>query len=388
LSVNGRKYILSIDGGGVRGMIALYALQELEKQKGQPARSLFSLMAGTSTGAIIISALALGVAAERLIGLYRELVGQIFHDGLYVQGMEALSQVYGKLATTRLPFHNLWTELSEYSDAAARFPRGYLYPSVNICRCFSQAIAQETGLDPATLLLDHLAPDVLITAQGIQDAHTWYFVKSRPEDYVPGTTQKAHRTTGDLKLVDCVTGSAAAPTYFSPWEIDECVGASGRRIGHVADGGVTTANNPVYQACVEAFGYMDEKYAPAETVVISLGTGRRSEARPIPVPNDLLEWLKWSFDMLLESPARQQLDFVHKHYPETALYRIDKELTEDIDLGDASAIPELEEYGRRLAEQLREPGADWHSIFNGQENQWLYRCQREVRAPGATLAPA
>lgn len=386
--MNDPKYVLSIDGGGVRGMIALYALQELEKQTRQRAKDLFSFMAGTSTGAIIISGLALGISAEELITLYRDLVGKIFRDGLYVQGMEALSQVYDALGQTRLPFHDLFADLANLSDAAARLRHGYLYPSENIARYFSEAIANQTGRDPASILLDDLDPDVLITAQGVQDGHTWYFVKSRPEDYIPGTSEKAHRTTGDLRLVDCVTGSAAAPTYFSPWQIDECVGASNRLIGYVADGGVTTANNPVYQACIEAFTYMRGKYSPPDTVVISLGTGRRSEARLIPVPDDLLEWLKWSLDMLLESPARQQLDFVHHHYTETFLYRIDKELTEDIDMGDSSAIPLLEEYGRRLAEQLREPGADWASIFNRQENHWLFRSQRAQRAPGATLAPA
>jgi predicted acylesterase/phospholipase RssA len=382
------KYILSIDGGGVRGMIALYALQELEAQTGKPAKDTFSFMAGTSTGAIIISALALGISARELITMYRDLVDKIFRDGLYVQGMEALSRVYGALARVGCLFHDQWADLANLADAAARLRRGYLYPSDNIARYFSEAIAEQTGFDPAGILLDHLPVDVLITAQGVQDGHTWYFVKSRPEPVSPGTSEAAHPTTGGLRLVDCVTGSAAAPTYFSPWLIEECVGASGRLIGYVADGGVTTANNPVYQACVEAFTYMPDKYKPSEAVVISLGTGRRSEARLAPVPDDLLEWLKWSFDMLLESPARQQLDFVDRHYSATPLYRIDKELTEDIDLGDARAIPLLEEYGRRLAEQLREPGADWHSILGRQDNHWLFRCQREVRVPGATLAPA
>jgi predicted acylesterase/phospholipase RssA len=146
-TVNDQKYILAIDGGGVRGMIALYALQELEAQQG-PAKELFSFTAGTSTGAIIISALALGVPAERLITSYRNLMGKIFHDGLYVQGMETLSAVYARLGDSPLPFHDLFAGLSSYSDAAARFPRGYLYPSENIAKYFSEAIEEETGLDP------------------------------------------------------------------------------------------------------------------------------------------------------------------------------------------------------------------------------------------------
>jgi hypothetical protein len=49
--------ILSIDGGGIRGIIPAVWLMELERQIKQPISSMFHVVAGTSTGAIIAAAL-------------------------------------------------------------------------------------------------------------------------------------------------------------------------------------------------------------------------------------------------------------------------------------------------------------------------------------------
>jgi patatin-like phospholipase/acyl hydrolase len=51
--------ILSIDGGGIRGIIPAMVLAKIERQTGRPACELFDLIAGTSTGGII----TLGVTA-------------------------------------------------------------------------------------------------------------------------------------------------------------------------------------------------------------------------------------------------------------------------------------------------------------------------------------
>jgi uncharacterized protein len=45
--------ILSIDGGGIRGIIPAMVLAWLERHTGKPAASLFDLIAGTSTGGIL-----------------------------------------------------------------------------------------------------------------------------------------------------------------------------------------------------------------------------------------------------------------------------------------------------------------------------------------------
>jgi patatin-like phospholipase/acyl hydrolase len=51
-----QSYLLSIDSGGIRGIIPAIALVKLEKTTGKLTREIFSFVAGTSTGAIIAAA--------------------------------------------------------------------------------------------------------------------------------------------------------------------------------------------------------------------------------------------------------------------------------------------------------------------------------------------
>ena len=75
------RTILSIDGGGVRGIIPLACLVRLESRLGRPCREIFDMAAGTSTGAVIAAGIALGVSARGLLALYRELATEAFQIG-------------------------------------------------------------------------------------------------------------------------------------------------------------------------------------------------------------------------------------------------------------------------------------------------------------------
>src|ERR687894_1010021 len=77
--------VLSIDGGGIRGIIPAMILAEIEDRTGKRIAEMFDLVAGTSTGGI----LALGLtkpgqggkaeySAESLIELYETEGGRIF----------------------------------------------------------------------------------------------------------------------------------------------------------------------------------------------------------------------------------------------------------------------------------------------------------------------
>src|SRR4051812_36091250 len=68
--------------------------------------------------------------------------------------------------------------------------------------------------------------DVLITAKSL-DGKPWYFVKDNEFNA---------KTTGSRTLVECAVASAAAPTFFSPWDI--------KGIGKLVDGGVGVTGNP------------------------------------------------------------------------------------------------------------------------------------------------
>ncbi len=86
----GPKRILALDGGGLRGVLTLGMLREIETQLrarhgGDPAFRLsdyFDLMAGTSTGAIIAAALSLGMSVDEVHQHYLSLGNFVFKRSL------------------------------------------------------------------------------------------------------------------------------------------------------------------------------------------------------------------------------------------------------------------------------------------------------------------
>lgn len=74
----GKKMILTVDGGGVRGIIPACCLSRIEALSGKRCNEIFDFMAGTSTGALIAAALANGVPASDLVRMYANESGSIF----------------------------------------------------------------------------------------------------------------------------------------------------------------------------------------------------------------------------------------------------------------------------------------------------------------------
>ena len=296
------RRILSIDGGGIRGIIPATALVALEQQTGRPVRDCFDLLAGTSTGALIAAAAAAGISAAEILDLYTTRGGEIFTPP------KVLAEI------KRLAF-------------------GYMYDPANLRAVldgvFGAAAAWTINDSPVRLLL---------TAKGI-DTHPWYFVRDNP---------KNSQFTGGFGLLDCAVASAAAPTYFAPWTIP----VNGQPLTMV-DGGVGVTGNPVYQACVEAFYYDD--FTPSETRVVSLGTGYYPAAND--TPSGLIGWLQWTVNTLLDAPEEQQTQIVNRHFP-GILQRIDWKLPKPIDMADIDSVPDLVAFAKQVAGTL-----DWNRIL-------------------------
>lgn len=72
------RKVLSIDGGGIKGLIPAMVCREIERRSGRPLAETFDLIAGTSTGAIISAALGAGLEAARIVQLYHEEGPRIF----------------------------------------------------------------------------------------------------------------------------------------------------------------------------------------------------------------------------------------------------------------------------------------------------------------------
>jgi patatin-like phospholipase/acyl hydrolase len=312
-----RRYLLSIDSGGLRGIIPAVALVKLEKTTGKLTRETFSFVAGTSTGAIITSAIAAGIPAAGILDLYTNRAGEIF---------------------TRYP----WTIFKRI-----------LFGSMYSIQELHDLIAREMGPAQAWKLNDSPI-DVLLTAKRLSDGMPWYFVRDNPRN---------SGCTGRLGIVDCATASAAAPTYFDPWTIAEDLEPSPpcEQVGTLVDGGVGVTGNPVYQACIEAFEYTPG-YEPEETITVSLGTGRFKKRKQ---PRWIGAWLEWVLAELLASPGEQQTEITHRHFPQMTFYRIDTELQENIGLDDSDKIGRLLEYGEKLAEMI-----DWEAILAGTATQF------------------
>jgi hypothetical protein len=217
--------VLSIDGGGIRGLIPALVLQHIEDETSRPTAELFDLIAGTSTGGI----LALGVtlpqngeesgprySAEELADLYRERGSDIFDRSRWQQ----VTSVFG-LADEKYDHSGLETVLDEYFGDQ---PMG-------------------DGLT-----------DVMVSSYDIQAREPYFFMSWRdPDETVP--MRRAARAT------------SAAPTYFEPAKV-----TVGDRQRVLVDGGVFV-NNPAVSAYAEA-----ERHYPDETIrLVSIGTGSATE---------------------------------------------------------------------------------------------------------------
>lgn len=230
------KFVLSIDGGGIRGIIPAIVLAEIEKRLGKPVSELFDLVAGTSTGGILALGLTLDngekrpkFKAEDLVKLYEEQGGQIFERSLW----KGVSSV-GGLADEKYSHKGLEKVLEDYFGQAS----------------FGAALS-----------------NVLITSYEIA-ARTPYFFKSWRKEWKSVEVRRIARAT------------SAAPTYFEPALVS--VGAS---MHTLVDGGVFI-NNPAMSAYVEAKRIFPEEN---EFRILSLGTGEL--VRPISY-NDAKDWGK------------------------------------------------------------------------------------------------
>lgn len=253
------KTILSVDGGGVRGIIPLACLVRLEAHTGRSSRELFDMVAGTSTGAVIAAGIALGLSARGLLAMYREMAREAF---------QALPwwQVFWNLGNHR------------YSNA------------------FIAETLDQIGADKP---LNDLPIDIMITAKNTRTSRIDFFVRDNPGNAC---------LWGKLSLKDAVLASIAAPTYFP---------AHKAHIGgqeHLwVDGGVGVAGNPCYQAAVEALYYSAGRYEPGDTQLLSFGTGRRPH--PIQAQRaNFLQWGLWVLSEVLEDSAEWQSHIARREY--------------------------------------------------------------------------
>ncbi len=256
--------VLSIDGGGIRGIIPATLLAALEDVTQQPIAGLFDLIVGTSTGGI----LALGLTAPgpdgrspkneaaSLLGLYGKRAEDVFPGG----GAPGWNQrVFG----TRDPVEWLrrpWTLMKRSAQRAGAGFGGNQYYAGG-ARYFPSGL--ETLLDEylGDGQMSNALVDVIVTSYDMAYDEPVLF-SSRP---------RANCLT-DASMKLCARATSAGPTYFEPQSL-----RVGDRELALVDGGVYV-NNPSLLAYVEALHVADRTGRPL--VFVSLGTGTRNPAAP------------------------------------------------------------------------------------------------------------
>ena len=198
------KRLLSIDGGGLCGLIPAEALILIEKQlddltgKQLPLCDRFDLIGGTSTGAILAAGLCLGMKASDLRDFYLKF------------GKEIFTKVF-------LPIR-FW----------------HSYPSEPLERRLKDKFGESTNLGSPKL-----RTNILIVAKNASLGTTWFFTNNPKGKYFG--------TNAALPLWQIVRASSAAPTYFPPQKIaipDEQAQVHNYEF---VDGGVSSYNNPSLQ---------------------------------------------------------------------------------------------------------------------------------------------
>ncbi len=123
----GPKRVLSLDGGGIRGLISLGYLRAIETmlrvRYGNPDLVLaayFDFVIGTSTGAVIATLIALGYPVSRILQIYLELAVKAFHPSNH-WGLGAIGRMVGSRFDTASLEAVFRSQLARNSQSAVDF---------------------------------------------------------------------------------------------------------------------------------------------------------------------------------------------------------------------------------------------------------------------------
>ncbi|CAG9135674.1 unnamed protein product [Plutella xylostella] len=221
--------ILSIDGGGIRGLIAIEVLKHLERLTGKKVQDMFDYIIGVSTGAIIASVIGSGVGTlETANEMYLTLSKKMFGNTSLIGGTSRLVWSHSYYDT------DAWEKMLQENlgDVTLTECNRYNTPKLALVSCVVNAGSR-------------LSPFLFRS----------YAVPFRVRSVFPGT-QRA-------RVWQAVRASAAAPTYFNEFRLDDLLHQ---------DGGIMV-NNPTAVGLHEAkllFGADALRHG----CVISLGTGK------------------------------------------------------------------------------------------------------------------
>lgn len=215
-----RFQILSLDGGGIKGLFSAAFLAHLEQDHKTRIADHFDLITGTSTGGIIALALGLGLRPSEIVEFYKQQGPRIFAST--------------RLASLR---HYAW---------GPKYGQDQLSGAL-------RSVFKESTLNDSTKRL-------VVPSCNLEKGEVYVFKTKHIERY-----KRDHL----VPMWQVALATSSAPTYFPACREVESL--------RLVDGGVR-ANNPVMCAVVEAIGPLE---IPRESIrVLSLGTSYTVKLRP------------------------------------------------------------------------------------------------------------
>ncbi|RGB34889.1 hypothetical protein C1646_815091 [Rhizophagus diaphanus] len=295
-NINPIYNVLSIDGGGIRGVLSALWLSEIENRTHRPISHLFSMIAGTSTGGFI----AAGLSAPDWS--YSE-------EKLY-----NYSDFKPKFSASELL--NFYHE-GQAKDIFAKTWRNYFKslfsPPLDFDRYFRDHFCNTQ--------LKQALTELVIPATSEIDNSTYLF-----------TRYDAHNDSSkNHTFIEALMATTATPTFFPPYN------------GYI-DGGMHL-NNPAMAAYNETIRY---GVASKRVSVLSLGTG---EYIPDPLkPDKYWDQLFWPKDNHNAQECNtdcQMYNMLGNRYQRWQVW-----FEEPIGFNDIQSIPYLLEIGNQYIEEL------------------------------------
>lgn len=242
----GPKRILSLDGGGVRGMVSIAFLEEIEtllkERSGREDFRLsdyFDLIGGTSVGAILATMVALGYSVAEIKDVFSQWTPKIFRRPLL--GVPYLTPRFSSRGLKK--------------------------------RC--RALLGDITLDS-----ENLKTGLAVVCKRVDTGSPWILTNNPKGSFWQDPEDHSYMGNRHYRLADIVRASAAAPYYFAPKRIR----IAKDQVGLFVDGAVSPFNNPslllLMLAGIKGYGF-NWPLGPDQLMIVSVGTGSfRSGYRP------------------------------------------------------------------------------------------------------------
>ncbi|MGD9153688.1 MAG: CBASS cGAMP-activated phospholipase [Gammaproteobacteria bacterium] len=281
--------ILSIDGGGLRGIYAAHILKRMEEEYDIEWLKSFDLITGTSTGAIIAAGLVCEITPKKLIKFYED---------------------YGRIIfPKKLPFFSWFADLFRSK-----------YKTASLAGALKKLFGDKK--------LGEIKFPLILPATDIGNGCVHVFKSGYSDEF---------KRDKEVLVSDAILASCSAPTYFDPQLIRNYL---------LADGGLW-ANNPSLVAIIDAKRRLNQNLSNLKILSIGTGCAKKSYSLKRTWWKNLFGWgfiTKWGrnklIDMILNLQSQKTHNTLKLLLGDKQILRLNFESDKPLSLDDPRSLSE------------------------------------------------